>query len=166
MKLGMHMLRWATDVSGFEFGPVCEMLKDAGFEGVEIPIFDREVEKYAGLRTRLDGIGLEALAVSARADHDNPISADPAVRAEALVATKAHLASAAAPGAPLICGPLAAPLDARGGPGRLERDLRRDPRNRLRRLGRDRGVRRLAARARQRDEDLAADVREPRAGCA
>src|SRR5260370_4231631 len=125
MKLGMHMLRWATDVSGFEFGPVCEMLKDAGFEGVEIPIFDREVEKYAGLRTRLDGIGLEALAVSARADHDNPISADPAVRAEALVATKANLDSAAALGAPLICGPLGAPLAVFTGTGPTDEEKAR-----------------------------------------
>src|SRR5260370_36596442 len=105
MKLGMNMLRWSTDVSGAELDPVFAMLKDAGFDGVEIPIFDREVDKYADLRTRLDGIGLEALAVSARADHDNPIPADPAARAEALVPTKANLDSAAAPAAPLHCVP-------------------------------------------------------------
>jgi D-psicose/D-tagatose/L-ribulose 3-epimerase len=87
MKLGMNMLLWSTDVCAPEFDPVFAMLKDAAFDGVEIPIFDREVEKYADLRARLDGLGLEALAVAARADHDNPLSADAAVRAEALVAT-------------------------------------------------------------------------------
>ena len=66
MKLGMNMLLWSTDVSGKEFDPVFAMLKDAGFDGVEIPIFDRETDKYAALRTRLDDLGLEALAVSAR----------------------------------------------------------------------------------------------------
>jgi D-psicose/D-tagatose/L-ribulose 3-epimerase len=85
-------------------------LKDAGFDGVEIPIFDREVAKYAELGERLGELGLERLAVSARADHDNPIAADAAVRAEAVTATKANLDSAAALGAPLICGPLGAPL--------------------------------------------------------
>ena len=110
MKLGMNMLLWSTDVCSSEFDPVFAMLKEAGFDGVEIPIFDREVEKYADLRTRLDRIGLEALTVAARGGHDNPISADPAVCAEALAATKANLDSAAALGAPLICGPLAAPL--------------------------------------------------------
>src|SRR5882757_4739830 len=101
MKLGMNMLLWSTDVSDTAYDPVFEMLKDAGFDGVEI---------YAALRERLDRIGLEALAVSARGGDDNPISDDPAVRAEALAATKANLDSAAALGASLICGPLGAPL--------------------------------------------------------
>src|SRR5216684_5123170 len=125
MKLGMNMLLWSTDVSGSEFDPVFAMLKDAGFDGVEVPIFDRKVEKYADLRTRLDGLGLEALAVSARADHDNPISADAGVRAEALVATKANLDSAAALGAPLICGPLGAPLAVFTGTGPTDEEKAR-----------------------------------------
>jgi len=49
MKLGMNMLLWSTDVCDAQFDPVFEMLKDAGYDGVEIPIFDREVEKYADL---------------------------------------------------------------------------------------------------------------------
>ena len=106
----MNMLLWSTDVSGREFDPVFAMLKEAGFDGVEIPIFDREIDTYAELGARLEALGLEALAVSARGESDNPISADPAVRAEAVAATKANLDSAAALGAPLICGPLAAPL--------------------------------------------------------
>lgn len=117
MKLGMNMLLWSTDVSGPEFDPVFAQLKEAGFDGVEIPIFDREIEKYAELRARLDPMGLEALAVSARGGDENPISPDPAVRAEALAATKANLDSAAALGAPLICGPLAAPLAVFTGAG-------------------------------------------------
>ena len=110
MKLGMNMLLWSTDVSGPEYEPTFEMLKDAGFEGVEIPIFDREVEKYAQLGRRLGELGLERLAVSARGGDDNPISDDPAVRAEAVAATRTNIDSAAALGASLLCGPLAAPL--------------------------------------------------------
>ena len=115
MKLGMNMLLWSTDVSGREYDATFAMLKDAGFDGVEIPIFDREVDKYAELGARLEGLGLERLAVSARGGADNPISADPAVRAEAAAATRANLDSAAALGAPLICGPLGAPLGAFSG---------------------------------------------------
>jgi D-psicose/D-tagatose/L-ribulose 3-epimerase len=110
MKLGMNMLLWSTDVSGREYDETFAMLKDAGFDGVEIPIFDREVDKYAELGRRLDDLGLERLAVSARGPVDNPISDDPAVRAEAVAATRANLDSAAALGASLICGPLGAPL--------------------------------------------------------
>jgi D-psicose/D-tagatose/L-ribulose 3-epimerase len=125
MKLGMNMLLWSTDVSGSEFDPVFAMVKDAGFDGVEIPIFDREIDTYAALRTRLDRLGLEALAVSARGGDDNPISADPAVRAEAVAATKANLDSAAALGAPLICGPLAAPLAVFSGRAPTDKEKRR-----------------------------------------
>jgi D-psicose/D-tagatose/L-ribulose 3-epimerase len=107
MKLGMNMLLWSTDVSGPEHDDVFAMLKDAGFDGVEIPIFDREVDKYAELGARLDALGLERLAVSARGADDDPTAVDPA---PAIAAMKANLDSAAALGAPLICGPLGAPL--------------------------------------------------------
>jgi D-psicose/D-tagatose/L-ribulose 3-epimerase len=106
----MNMLLWSTDVSGAEYDATFAMLKDAGFAGVEVPIFDREVDKYAALGERLEDLGLERLAVSARGADDNPIAEDPAVRAEAVAATRANLDSAAALGAPLICGPLGAPL--------------------------------------------------------
>ncbi len=106
----MNMLLWSTDVSGGDYDGTFAMLKDAGFDGVEIPIFDREVDKYAALGKRLDALGLERLAVSARGPDDNPVSDDPKVRAEAVAATKANLDSAAALGASLICGPLGAPL--------------------------------------------------------
>ena len=106
----MNMLLWLTDVCGREHDATFAMLKDAGFDGVEIPIFDREVDKYAELGKRLDALGLERIAVGARGSDDNPISADPAVRAEAAAAMRANLDSAAALGASLICGPLHAPL--------------------------------------------------------
>ena len=125
MKLGMNMLLWSADVSGTEFDPVFAMLKDVGFDGVEIPIFDREIDTYAELRIRLDALGLEALAVSARGAEDNPISDDPAVRAEAVAATKANLDSAAALGASLICGPLGAPLAVFSGTAPTDKEKRR-----------------------------------------
>ena len=36
----MNMLLWGTDVSGPEYRGVFELLRDTGFDGVEIPIFD------------------------------------------------------------------------------------------------------------------------------
>ena len=107
MKLGMNMLLWSTDVTASEYDAVFAMLKDAGFEGVEIPIFDREVDKYAELGARLDALSLERIAVSARGPDDDPTAPD---TAPAIAATKANLDSAAALGATLICGPLGAPL--------------------------------------------------------
>src|SRR6266508_2009542 len=105
MKLGMNMLLWSTDVSGSEYDAVFGMVKDAGYDGVEIPIFDREVEKYAELGHRLGELGLERLAVSARGLDDNPIAAEAQVRAEAVAATKANLDPAAPPVPPLLSRP-------------------------------------------------------------
>jgi D-psicose/D-tagatose/L-ribulose 3-epimerase len=121
----MNMLLWSTDVSGTEYDATFAMLKDAGFDGVEVPIFDREVDKYAALGERLEDLGLERLAVSARGADDNPIAEDPAVRAEAAAATRANLDSAAALGASLICGPLGAPLGVfSGAPPTAEEEAR------------------------------------------
>ena len=99
MRLGMNMLLWSTDVTGREYNSTFELLKDIGYDGVEIPIFDREVDKYAELGERLRAIGLEPIAVSALAD-----------ATDAAGAVRANLDSAAALGASLLCGPLEAPL--------------------------------------------------------
>src|SRR4051812_38849064 len=83
MKLGMNMLLWSTDVTGPEYLPVFEQLRDVGYEGIEVPIFDTSpgaVAGYEQLGERLAGFGLEALGVGARSADDSPISADPAVR--------------------------------------------------------------------------------------
>lgn len=122
MKLGMNMLLWSTDVSGREYDSIFEMLRDAGFDGVEIPIFDQEVEKYAALGERLEAIGLERLAVAARGPDDNPLAES---RSAAVTATRANLESAAALGAPIICGPLGAPLGVFTGSGPLPEELDR-----------------------------------------
>lgn len=115
MKLGMNMLLWSPDVTSTAYQPTFELLKDIGFEGVEIPIFDREVDKYAELGARLGELGLERLAVAARGPADNPISDDRAVRREAVEAMQANLDAAAALGAPLICGPLGSALGVLSG---------------------------------------------------
>ena len=115
MKLGMNMLLWSPDVTPMAYQPTFELLKDIGYEGVEIPILDREVDKYAELGARLGDLGLERVAVAARGAGDNPISGDEAVRREAVEAMKVNLDAAAALGASLMCGPLAAPIGVLSG---------------------------------------------------
>ena len=115
MKLGMNMLLWSTDVTGNEYGETFAMLQDAGFDGVEIPIFDPEPTQYERLGRRLDELGLAKLAVGARTGETDPISADAGMRAQAREAAKAEIDACAALGASRICGPLEAPLGAFSG---------------------------------------------------
>jgi D-psicose/D-tagatose/L-ribulose 3-epimerase len=110
VKLGMNMLLWSTDVTGDEYHETFAMLQDAGFDGVEIPIFDPEPTQYERLGKRLDELALAKLAVGARNADTNPISADAEMRARALDAAKAEIDACAALGASRICGPLEAPL--------------------------------------------------------
>ncbi|MDX6388569.1 MAG: D-psicose/D-tagatose/L-ribulose 3-epimerase [Gaiellaceae bacterium] len=114
------MLLWSTDVTGPEYLPVFEMLLDAGYEGVEIPIFDTSPgvrESYERLGEQLQAMGLERLGVGARGGEDSPISPDPAVRERGLQATNAAVDICAALGAKAICGPLGAPLGTFSGSG-------------------------------------------------
>ncbi|MDX6512544.1 MAG: D-psicose/D-tagatose/L-ribulose 3-epimerase [Gaiellaceae bacterium] len=113
----MNMLLWGTDVTDPSYQATFESLKELGYDGVEIPIFDREVDKYGELGGRLEALGLERLAVSARGAEENPISDDPVVRSEAVAATRANIDSSAALGAALVCGPLGAPLGVFSGSG-------------------------------------------------
>ena len=123
-KLGMNMLLWSTDVTGPEHDPTFELLREVGYDGVEIPIFDSEVDKYGRLGRRLEQLGLAALGVGARSEEDSPISSDAEVRARGLAATKTAIDACAALGAHTLCGPLEAPLGffSGAGPTREERE--------------------------------------------
>ena len=123
-KLGMNMLLWSTDVTGPEHDATFELLREIGYDGVEIPIFDSEVDKYGRLGRRLEQLELAALGVGARSEEDSPISSDAEVRACGLAATKTAIDACAALGAHTLCGPLEAPLGffSGAGPTREERE--------------------------------------------
>jgi D-psicose/D-tagatose/L-ribulose 3-epimerase len=117
LRLGMNMLLWSTDVSDSSFGETFAMLRDAGYEGIEVPLFDPEPAKAKRTGERLRELGLVPLGVTARSEDQSPISADPAVRRQAVEATKREIDACAALGASILCGPLAAPLGVFSGRG-------------------------------------------------
>jgi D-psicose/D-tagatose/L-ribulose 3-epimerase len=125
MKLGMNMLLWSTDVSGPEYGPVFGMLKDAGYDGIEVPIFDADARKLERVGKQLDELGLTALGVTASSEAGSPISPDPEVRARGLETTKAAVDACAALGATLLCGPIEAPLGVFSGQAPTEDERQR-----------------------------------------
>jgi D-psicose/D-tagatose/L-ribulose 3-epimerase len=121
MKFGMNLLLW-TDVLTEAHYPLLERLKKMGYDGVEIPIFDPDVKKYAALGKRLDDMGLERTAVTVRGGDDNPISADAAVRAKGVAATSAVLESCQAAGMTHLCGPYHSALGVFSGQGPTEEE--------------------------------------------
>lgn len=116
MKLGMNLLLWTGDLSD-EMIPVVEMLKEAGYDGVEIPIFNLDVDKYAAWGKRLDNLGLRRTAVTVRTAADNPISPDAQVRAAGVANTRRVLDCCQAAGCETLVGPYHSALGEFSGRG-------------------------------------------------
>jgi D-psicose/D-tagatose/L-ribulose 3-epimerase len=103
MKYGMNLLLWSGEFSD-DLIPVCRQLKDLGFDGVELPMFNIDLD-YAAIGKQLDDIGLSRTAVCVRNEEDNPISPDTSVRAAGVAANKKTLDCCAALGAETLVGP-------------------------------------------------------------
>ena len=116
MKFGMNLLLWSGSIEA-EHEPVLEMLKSQGYDGVEIPLFEYDVEKSAALGKKLDSIGLERTAVTVRTPEDNPISADATIRAAGVAANKSAIDCCDAMGATILAGPFHSALGEFSGGG-------------------------------------------------
>lgn len=103
MKYGMNLLLWAGQLHD-DLLPVLGTLKRLGYDGVEIPLFNTDLD-YAAWGKRLDDLGLERTAVTVRGVDDNPISPDANVRRKGIDATKKVLDCCAAAGAQTLVGP-------------------------------------------------------------
>jgi D-psicose/D-tagatose/L-ribulose 3-epimerase len=118
MKYGMNLLLWTGEVTD-EMMPVCEQLKSVGYDGVELPMFNLDLD-YAALGRQLDGLGLARTAVTIRGEEDNPISPDPAVRARGVELNKKTLDCCAAAGCETLVGPYHSALGFFSGAGPTE----------------------------------------------
>jgi len=116
MKYGLNMLLWTSSV-GEEHFPLLEQVKDWGYDGVELPIFDNDVEKHKSVARQLDTLGLERTAVSVSTPEANPISDSPAVRQAAVDRLKQLIDSCHLLGVKLLCGPLHSALGQFSGQG-------------------------------------------------
>jgi D-psicose/D-tagatose/L-ribulose 3-epimerase len=117
MKFGMNLLLWTDDPTQDSFLPVLKNLKKMGFDGVELPIFNMDVERWENLGKELDRLGLERTAVTVRGVDDNPISSDPAVREKGIALNKQVLDICKVVGATHLAGPYYAALGHFSGSG-------------------------------------------------
>ena len=105
MKFGMNLLLWSGQLDD-RLWPTVELLKQMGYDGVELPMFEPDEARCAGWAARLDDLGLERTAVAIRGADDNPISPNPAVRARAVACTKRALDGCQAAGCSQLVGPI------------------------------------------------------------
>jgi D-psicose/D-tagatose/L-ribulose 3-epimerase len=116
MKYGMNLLLWSGELSD-EMMPVLEKLKGMGYDGVEIPIFNLDLD-YAKWGKRFNDLGLQRTAVSVRTVDDNPISPDASIRKKGVELNKRMLDCCAAAGAQTVVGPYHSALGHFTGLGR------------------------------------------------
>ncbi|MBS0209655.1 MAG: sugar phosphate isomerase/epimerase [Planctomycetes bacterium] len=116
MKFGMNMLLW-TDHLTEAHRPILENLKQLGYDGVELPVFDLNPDKFAAMGLWLDDLGLKRTAVTVRGPDDNPISPDAKIRQQGVEKNKLTLECCQAVGAEVLCGPYHSTLGQFSGAG-------------------------------------------------
>lgn len=118
MKYGMNLLLWTGELNE-SLLPVLEKLKKFGFDGVELPMFNLQLD-YAAWGKRLDDLGFARTAVTVRNVDDNPISSEGSVRAKGIELNKRTLDCCAAVGAETLVGPFHSALGHFSGAGRTQ----------------------------------------------
>jgi D-psicose/D-tagatose/L-ribulose 3-epimerase len=125
MKIGMCMFLWTTSV-GRKHEKLLRDIRQTGFDGVEIPIFEGKPDDYRRLGDLLDRIGLERTAVSAMGEPAmNLISPDQATRRRGIDYMKWAIDCAEALGANTLSGPLHSTLGQFSGNGPTAAELKR-----------------------------------------
>jgi D-psicose/D-tagatose/L-ribulose 3-epimerase len=112
----MNLLLW-TDTLHDGVLPVLDEIKRIGYDAVEAPIFEADVEKYAAWGRRLDDVGLARTGVTICGVDNNPMSPDAAVRRKGIDWNKAALDCCVAMGAETLCGPYHSALGFFSGAG-------------------------------------------------
>ncbi|MEI7699616.1 MAG: sugar phosphate isomerase/epimerase [Planctomycetia bacterium] len=124
MKYGMNLLLWTAGVTEEHF-PLLSNLKQWGFDGVELPIFDFNVNHFRKLGAELKKTGLASTAVTVCTPEENPISEDASVRRAGLERLKKAIDCCAAAGATVLCGPIHSALGHFSGAGRTQDEWNR-----------------------------------------
>jgi len=124
MKTGMNLLLWTTHVTSEHF-PILAKLKKAGFDGVEIPLFEGDAAHYKSVRKELDKQGLRCTTVTVATEQANPISPDAAVREAAVERLRWALEMTATLGGEILAGPYHSPLAVFSGAGPTEEEKKR-----------------------------------------
>jgi D-psicose/D-tagatose/L-ribulose 3-epimerase len=124
MKTGMNLLLWTTHVTAEHF-PTLEKLKRAGFDGVEIPLFEGDAAHFKTVKRELDNQGLGCTAVTVVGPDANPISPDAAIRKAAVERVKWAIDMTATLGGDALCGPYHSPLGVFSGEGPTEDEKKR-----------------------------------------
>jgi D-psicose/D-tagatose/L-ribulose 3-epimerase len=124
MKFGINLYLWADDMHD-RLLPVLERLKQIGYDGVEVPIFDLDQAQWALWARRLDDLGLQRTANTVIAAEHNPLSPEPVVREAAYQHMRQVIDCCAVVGSSVLCGPHQVALGVFTGRGATDEERQR-----------------------------------------
>ncbi len=124
MKTGMNLLLWTAHVTQDHF-PLIGKLKETGFDGVELPLFEGDAAHYRGIAQELRKQGLGCTAVTVCSPETNPISPEASVRQKALDHHKWAIEMTATLGGTHLCGPYHSALGHFSGEGPTDDEKKR-----------------------------------------
>ncbi|MGI9484511.1 MAG: sugar phosphate isomerase/epimerase family protein [Geminicoccaceae bacterium] len=123
MKTGFNLLLWTTHVTSEQFS-LLEKLKNAGYDGVEIPLFEGTPEHFRTIGDAIRNAGLACTSVTVLPDEaHSAISADPVSRKGAVDHLTWAIECSEALCSELLCGPFHQPLAVFSGEGPREEEL-------------------------------------------
>jgi D-psicose/D-tagatose/L-ribulose 3-epimerase len=111
-KLGINLMVWSGQVGPHELR-LLPMIKEMGYDGVELPLFDITALDIPAIRAMLAQTGLECTVSTALPAGLSLIDEDAA--GEAIAWLRQIVEAAAGLGSPLVCGPLAVPVGEQRG---------------------------------------------------
>ena len=109
MKTSLNLLLWTSHVTADHF-PLLGELKQAGFDGVEVPVFGGDAGHYKILAQELKKQGLACTTVTVAGPEASPISPDSGIRKAALQRHQWAIEMTAILGSENLCGPFHSPL--------------------------------------------------------
>lgn len=109
MKLGINTFIWSAEFTEAQL-PLLPKIKQAGFDGIEVAIFDPARFQAAMIRQALKDQGLECTIVSVLPRESSLIDENDSVRASTLDHMRRVINSAAEVDAKIVAGPLYSPV--------------------------------------------------------
>jgi D-psicose/D-tagatose/L-ribulose 3-epimerase len=103
-KFGMNLLLWGTQIDESLF-PILDQVKEIGFDGVEVPIFNINPDYWKVWAKKLEELGLGRVAVTICGADFNQISPDAQMRKKTLERNKQAVECAANLEATMLTGP-------------------------------------------------------------
>ena len=124
MRFGLNLLLWTTHVTP-DHEPQLTFLKECGFDGAEVPLFDGTPDHYKEVGAMFDAVGLQRTCSAGLSPEHNPIDPSASVRQAAVDRLKWAIDCAEALGADVLCGPLHSAFKVFSGQGPTEVEMQR-----------------------------------------